>query len=97
LEHRATGLSATASRAGVPLLASPIVSPTTGELTSTIANNRDLATTGFAGASTLRLWGAEADLIGPALPTGSAAVRPQVGFRYLDLFEQLDIANNLFA
>lgn len=96
LEHRSTGVGATANLAGVPLLASPLVSPTTGQITSSIANNTNLTTSGFAGVATSRLWGGEANLIAPSLQNSVSTFRLLAGFRYLDLAEELDIENTLF-
>lgn len=97
LEQRAVGVNATANNAGIPLLARPIVSPTSGQLTSTTENNPVLVTTNFSAVSTTRFWGGEANLTGPEFTVGPASIRPLVGFRYLDLAEGLDIDNTVVA
>lgn len=97
LEQRALGVSAGADNAGVPLLARPIVSPFTRMFSSTTENNPTIVTTHFTSITDSRFWGAEANLTGPTLAVGLASFRPLLGFRYLDLYERLNIDNQALS
>lgn len=96
LERKSTGFSAEAGLNGVPLLASPIISPKTGQLTTSVANNTGIVPTGYAGIAATRLWGADANGVFPQTTFGDLRVRPLAGFRYLDLEEGLKYNNSLF-
>lgn len=96
LEPKSTGYSIEAGLDGVPLLASPIVNPRTGQLTTSVANNTGIVPTGYAGIAASRLWGADANGLFPQATFGDLRVRPLAGFRYLDLEEGLRYNNALF-
>lgn len=95
LERKSTGFRAEASRDGVPLLASPIVNPRTGQLTTSVANNTSIVPTGYVGIAASGFWGADANALFPASNFGDLRVRPLAGFRYLDLEESLKYSNFL--
>lgn len=97
LERRSTGNKGVASDAGVPLIASPIINPTTGMLTSGVENNPNIVVTGFVAGTTTQFWGSDINLALPTMQREAFSIRPIAGFRYLDLFETLRFNTTLFS